>query len=86
MNVTCSATPVCPIILNSTCVFYEGVDLTYIGVTTNDSIQTALEKINNSLGNYPIPTLQQVTNSGNTVTVAAADNLEIAKVYIETDY
>ena len=69
MNVTCSATPVCPVILNSTCVFYEGGDLTYIGLNTNDSLQTALEKINASFENFPVPTLQQVTDTGNTVIV-----------------
>ncbi len=44
MNVTCSTQP-CPIILDSTCVFYEGPNLIYSGINTNDSIQTALEKI-----------------------------------------
>jgi len=44
MNVTCSAIP-CPVILSSTCVFYEGANLIYTGINTNDSIQTALEKI-----------------------------------------
>jgi len=45
MNTTCSA-EVCPVILNSTCVFYEGANLVYIGVTSGDNIQTALQKIN----------------------------------------
>ena len=44
MNVTCSAEP-CPIILNATCVFYEGTTLLYTGITTNDNLQTALQKI-----------------------------------------
>ena len=50
MNVTCSATP-CPVILNSTCVFYEGANLVYTGINTNDSIQTALQKIDEAIGN-----------------------------------
>jgi|LakMenE18May11ns_1017448.scaffolds.fasta_scaffold9685957_2 hypothetical protein len=65
MNVLCSATP-CPVILNSTCVFYEGANLLYIGVNTNDSIQTALEKINYSLSNFSAPDLQSVTDVGAT--------------------
>ena len=44
MNVTCSAEP-CPIILNATCVFYEGTTLLYTGITTNDNLQIALQKI-----------------------------------------
>lgn len=44
MNVSCSAEP-CPIILNSTCVFYEGDALIYTGIVTNDNLQTALQKI-----------------------------------------
>ncbi len=44
MNVACSAEP-CPVILNSTCVFYQGGILVYTGINTNDSIQTALQKI-----------------------------------------
>ena len=67
MNVLCSATP-CPVILNSTCVFYEGANLLYIGVNTNDSIQTALEKINYSLSNFSAPDLQSVTDVGATTT------------------
>ena len=44
MNVTCSAEP-CPVILNATCVFYEGNNLIYTGIVTNDNLQTALQKI-----------------------------------------
>jgi hypothetical protein len=45
MNVTCG-TYSCPVLLNSTCVFYEGANLIYINVNSNDNIQTALEKVN----------------------------------------
>lgn len=41
------AGPVCPIILDSTCVFYSGANLIYTGINTNDSLQVALTKINN---------------------------------------
>lgn len=44
MNTTCSAVP-CPVILNATCVFYEGANLIYTGINTNDNLQTALQKI-----------------------------------------
>lgn len=44
MNVTCSAEP-CPVILNAICVFYQGENLIYTGINTNDNLQTALEKI-----------------------------------------
>jgi hypothetical protein len=41
------AGPVCPIILDSTCVFYSGANLIYTGIRTNDSLQVALIKIDN---------------------------------------
>ena len=44
MNNICSA-PACPIILDSTCVFYSGANLVYTGVNTNDNLQIVLEKI-----------------------------------------
>ena len=86
MNVLCSATPACPIILNSTCVFYEGENLIHIGVNTNDSIQTALEKINNSVDNLPIPTLQEVTDEGNVVIVPNTQNEGIYIVINNSSY
>lgn len=49
MDILCTA-DMCPVILNSTCVFYEGNTLTYTGITQNDSIQTALQKIDAKFG------------------------------------
>lgn len=46
--VICAANP-CPIILNATCVFYEGPNLIYSGVNTNDSLQTIIEKFDYQL-------------------------------------
>lgn len=47
MNVSCSAkSNACPLLLSSACVFYEGENLIYIDVNMNDSLQTALEKLN----------------------------------------
>jgi hypothetical protein len=50
MSVICGSEP-CPLLLSSTCVFYEGENLLYIGVNTNDSLQTALQKINQAFTN-----------------------------------
>lgn len=44
MNVLCGATP-CPVLLSAVCVFYQGANLVYTGINTNDNLQTALEKI-----------------------------------------
>ncbi len=50
MSVICGAEP-CPLLLSSSCVFYEGENLLYIGVNTNDSFQTALQQINQAFQN-----------------------------------
>lgn len=44
INLGCTAEP-CQMLLNSTCVFYTGANLLYIGAVTNDNLQTILEKI-----------------------------------------
>lgn len=44
MDISCAAIP-CPVILNSTCVFYEGNTLVYTGINSGDNLQTALQKI-----------------------------------------
>lgn len=64
MNVTCSA-PVCPVILNSSCVFYEGESLVYTGINTNDSLQVALQKIDAALG---VTTVVNIYNSDGVLT------------------
>lgn len=46
MNISCSAEP-CPVILNSTCVYYAGANLIYTGISTNDNLQLILQKIDN---------------------------------------
>ncbi len=50
MNVLCSAKP-CPVLLSTTCVFYEGEDLIFSGINTNDSVQVALQKLDAAIGN-----------------------------------
>jgi hypothetical protein len=47
MSNSICAGPVCPIILDSTCVFYAGANLIYTGINTNDNLQTAILKIDN---------------------------------------
>ena len=44
MDISCAAIP-CPVILNATCVFYEGNTLVYTGINSGDNLQTALQKI-----------------------------------------
>ena len=53
MSGICTAEP-CPVILNSTCVFYTGANLIYTGVLTNDNLQTILQKIDNKFKNAAI--------------------------------
>ncbi len=51
MNFSCSNQDACPVILDSKCVIYEGENLLYIGVNTNDNYRTALQNINDVIGN-----------------------------------
>lgn len=44
MSIVCS-TEACPVILNSTCVFYQGETLVYTGIYDGENLQTALQKI-----------------------------------------
>ena len=53
MSVICAAEP-CPVILNSTCVFYRGANLIYTGILTNDNLQTVIEKIDAKFKNAAI--------------------------------
>lgn len=46
MKVHCRVEP-CPVILNATCVFYEGPNLIYTGITTNDTLEKVIVKIDN---------------------------------------
>jgi hypothetical protein len=50
MNVNCTS-ETCDYVLNSKCVFYEGVALPYAGISTNDSLETALQKLNTTIQN-----------------------------------
>lgn len=52
-NPYCGSEP-CPVILNSSCVFYQGQNLIYIGVNTNDPLSDVIEKINQAFQNSGI--------------------------------
>ena len=45
MSINCQADP-CPVLVNASCVFYEGPNLICLGVNTNETLESALEKIN----------------------------------------
>jgi hypothetical protein len=50
-SIICNTNP-CPVILNATCVFYEGANLIYTGINTNDNLQTALQKIDQAISQF----------------------------------
>ena len=52
-EVYCGSEP-CPLFLNSTCVFYTGESLLYIGVQTNDTLEAIIVKINQAFQNTGI--------------------------------
>lgn len=64
MNVVCTNTEdACPILLPSKCVIYEGASLVYTGILTNDSLLTALQKIDVKIGEIiTMPGTGTVTN------------------------
>lgn len=51
MSAYCTNQDPCPVILDSKCVIYEGENLLYIGVNTNDNFRVALQNINTAIGN-----------------------------------
>jgi hypothetical protein len=63
MNVLCQATP-CPVILNALCVHYEGANLVYTGINTNDDLQLALQKIDAAIGAIAVGTSGTSGTSG----------------------
>jgi len=50
MSTFCGANP-CPIIVNSSCVFYEGPNLICLGIYTNETLTSVLQKVNTALCN-----------------------------------
>jgi hypothetical protein len=57
MDVSCSS-PVCQTILNAACVRYEGGQLPYIGILSNENLKEALKKIEEA---YKHLVFEQVT-------------------------
>lgn len=73
MNVLCSA-KACPVLLSTTCVFYEGENLIYTGINTNDNLQEALQKIDETIGNTFlafVPLSRTITINGVTQNLSA---------------
>ena len=66
----CSAEP-CPVLLSSSCVFYEGPNLVYTNINTNDTLEKALEKINNILAQG---------GGGGTATIEAGAGISISTI------
>lgn len=48
MNIVCPPNT-CPILLNSKCVFYEGGNLVFLGINTNDNFELVIQKLNNKI-------------------------------------
>ena len=44
----------CPQILDSSCVFYEGANLIFSGINTNDSVEVVIQKLNLKLESIPV--------------------------------
>ena len=54
MNVLCGGSTPCPITLSSLCVYYTSSNLPYTGVTTNMSLQEALQAIDAKIGELEV--------------------------------
>ena len=75
MHINCSVDP-CPLILSSSCVFYEGPNLVCTGINNNESLESILEKLNNILCNIStgsgilnLTAISPITSSGGTTPV-----------------
>lgn len=69
MNVNCSSETGCPILLDSECVFYEGASLPYTGITTNSTLEAALQSIENVIENI-------INDGGGTIWGAITGDVE----------
>lgn len=79
MVVTCPKSA-CPTVLSSSCVFYEGKSLLYLNISTNDSLEIALQKLDE--------TIENLENNGNTTNTVESyrssceDDLKVYAGYI----
>jgi uncharacterized delta-60 repeat protein len=64
----CAPSP-CPVILDSTCVYYGGNNLPITGINKNDNIQVALQKIDAAINEYN----SSYFDNGNSGTAATID-------------
>ena len=76
MNVTCSA-EACPVILNSSCVFYAGANLVYTGINTNDNLQTVIEKIDNKFIIHAIFTCIDISTNKSSFRIGVNTNMTL---------
>lgn len=53
----------CPVLLNSSCVFYEGANLAFTGIVTNDNVETVIQKINSKMSEDSGGTVTDVTTT-----------------------
>jgi hypothetical protein len=70
MNTICSANP-CPIILSSSCVFYEGPNLVCTGIITNETLSSVIQKLSTAIcaisvgsGILQVTATSPITSSG----------------------
>ena len=75
MNINCGNIG-CPDIIDSSCVFYTGQNLLYIGVNTNDTIETSLQKIDAKIQSVLANSTLQGSGTANRIAKwAASTNL-----------
>lgn len=74
MDVTCSSSTGCPVILSAECVFYEGAALPDTGIATNDDLQTVIQKLNTAIANGGGGGGSVISvNDGNAITIDNTD-------------
>jgi hypothetical protein len=75
MNINCLANP-CPILLSSSCVFYEGPNLVCTGINNNETLESVIQKLDTALckistgsGILNLTAISPITSSGGTTPV-----------------
>ena len=76
MNVFCQSKKPCPLLLDSTCVIYEGGNLVYTGISTNDSLSVALEKIDLIIGQINVVSAGIPNGGGINQVLAKKSNID----------
>lgn len=65
----------CPQILDSSCVFYEGSNLIFSGINTNDSVEVVIQKLNLKLESIPTFNSNNYYNKSETYSKVEVDNV-----------